>query len=331
MITVLQQFKDMRYEIEPLVFKFLKDLGGARIIVACSGGSDSVFLLYLLKSYEEELQLDIIVAHYNHKWRAESSDQDCHFVQKLSQDLGLVCCVDSSHDDSVKKNETYARNQRIAFLRKIAQEKESHVVAFGHQCDDVLETQIQRLGRGASLDGLIAPRPIHKFEQYPTHIRPILRYQSNFIQAALKKVSAQWREDSSNKDETIVRNKLRHSIIPELSQLMKRNVSESASRSRYLLEQDANFLNELAKERLKACYDLEPKLDRLQLRSQEKPLTRRAFFYWLNSLIEGDSVSSKLQDQILEAIYGDRFREKFSVGRSFVVMNKRYIWIEDRS
>lgn len=330
MNTFLQQIKDRPYELEPEVYQFLKDLGGAKIIVACSGGSDSVFLLYLLKMFQKALNLEIIVAHFNHKWRAEASDKDALFVQELSHSLGFECFLGTCEKEVLKKNETQARAERIDFLRTLAEEKEIQIIALGHQCDDILETQILRLCRGASLEGLVAPRAIHRFERYPTHIRPILHYSARFIQGALERSSLSWREDSTNKDQSIVRNKLRHTLIPELSKLMKRKVSESASRSRRLLEEDACFLNAFAKAQLKSCFALEPKLDRLLLRSQEKAITRRAFFYWLNALTDGDAVSSKLQDQIIDAIYGDRFREKFSVGRSFLVMNKRFIWIDEK-
>ena len=329
MSSFLQQINDPSFDLEPQVSALLKDLGGARLIVACSGGADSVFLLYLLKEYQKELNLDILVAHFNHRWRAEVSDADAEFVVRLSNDLGFQSFIGTTKMQTVKRNETFARTERIAFLRDLAEKEKATLIAFGHQCDDILETQIQRLCRGSSLEGLIAPKPIHFFDQYPSHIRPILHFSARFIREVLQYSSINWREDSTNEDQSIVRNKLRKTVIPDLSELMNRKVSESASRSRRLLEEDASYLNKIAKSQLKACFELEPKLDRLLLRSQDRSITRRGFLYWLNALVDGDAISSKLQDQLMDAIYGDRFREKFSVGKAFLVMNKRFIWIDN--
>ena len=192
-----------------------------------------------------------------------------------------------------------------------------------------METQIQRLCRGSSLEGLIAPKPIHFLIN--THHISVLFCISVLVLSGevLQYSSINWREDSTNEDQSIVRNKLRKTVIPDLSELMNRKVSESASRSRRLLEEDASYLNKIAKSQLKACFELEPKLDRLLLRSQDRSITRRGFLYWLNALVDGDAISSKLQDQLMDAIYGDRFREKFSVGKAFLVMNKRFIWIDN--
>jgi len=329
MNSILEKFSDGECGIEPSVCDFLSSLETQRVLVACSGGADSVFALLLLSANKVALNLELSVAHYNHKWRAEASDGDCQFVQALANRLGIPFYCETSKSQGLVKTETKARSERITFLRSCADQIKADAIAFGHQTDDILETQIQRLGRGSALEGLIAPRPVHYFESYPTHIRPILHLSSNDIQERLKAFGVQWREDSSNQDQSIIRNKLRHSIIPILTDVMKRNVSEGASRSRRLLEEDSDLLNTLAKERLSACFSLEPRLDRTLLRSQSKSLTRRAFFYWLRHLNENYEVSASLQEKIIEAIYGKRFGEKFSVGDKFLVMNKRQIWIDN--
>tara|TARA_B100001093_G_scaffold251781_1_gene241106 strand:- start:1909 stop:2901 length:993 start_codon:yes stop_codon:yes gene_type:complete len=330
MNSILEKFRDSDLKIEPSVTTFLSSEQRGRVLVACSGGADSVFTLILLCAHRSTLNLDISVAHFNHKWRAEASNEDCRFVQALAQRLAIPFYSENSQSQEITQTETHARSERISFLRACAAEINADAIAFGHQNDDILETQIQRLGRGSALEGLIAPRPIHYFPSYPTHIRPVLHLSSSHIEDQLKAFNIQWREDSSNEDQSIIRNKLRHTIIPLLSEAMKRNVSEGASRSRRLLEEDSDLLNTLAKERLGACFSLEPRLDRICLRNESQSLTRRAFFYWLRKLIPNQEVSATLQEKIMEAIYGERFREKFSIGEKFLVMNKREIWIDNR-
>ena len=328
MQTILDSFKSENHLLESNVYQYLIKEKVGKILVACSGGADSVFALFLLLAYRKEVGFDLEVAHFNHQWRGAESEKDAQYVEDLAKALNLPYHYASAELGQTLKTETSAREARIQFLRKTASELGSRVIAFGHQMDDILETQIQRLGRGSSIEGLIAPRPIHLFENGPAHIRPILNYTAKAIKHSLKKHGINWCEDVSNNDERIVRNKLRKSIIPQLSEWMQRDVSEGASRSRKLLEEDANFLEELAKERLPACYKLETKLDRLSLRSEKQSLTRRAFLYWLHRINPDFVPSARLQEQLLSAIYGERFREKYSLGDVFLVMNKREIWIE---
>ena len=328
MQTILDSFKSENHLLESNVYQYLKSEKVEKILVACSGGADSVFALLLLSVYQKELGFDLEVAHFNHQWRGVDSKKDAQYVKDLANSLGLLYHHASAEVDQSVKTETKAREARIAFLRKTASELGARVIAFGHQMDDILETQIQRLGRGSSIEGLIAPRPIHIFENGPTHIRPILNYTAKVIKQSLNKHGMNWCEDVSNNDERIIRNKLRKSIIPQLSKWMQRDVSEGAYRSRKILEDDANFIEELARERLPACYKLETKLDRLLLRSEKHSLTRRAFLYWLHRINPDFVPSARLQEQLISAIYGQRFREKFSLGNAFIVMNKREIWIE---
>ena len=328
MQTILDSFKSKDYLLEPNVYHYLLAEKVEKVLVACSGGADSVFTLLLLMVYQKDLGFDLEVAHFNHEWRGADSARDAQYVKDFSKKLNLPYHYGSAESDPPIKTETKAREARLAFLRKVAKKIGASVIAFGHQMDDILETQIQRLGRGSSLEGLIAPRPIHLFENGPIHIRPILNYTAKVIRDTLKYHDINWCEDASNHDEKIVRNKLRKSIIPQLSEWMQRDVSEGAWRSRKLLEEDAKFLDELAKERLPACYRLDAKLDRLLLRSENQSLTRRAFFYWLHKMNPNFVASARLQEQLLSAIYGERFREKFSLGEAFIVMNKREIWIE---
>ena len=328
MQTILDSFRNKGYLLDSSVYQYLLKEKVDKILVACSGGADSLFALLLLMSHQKEMGVDLEVAHFNHNWRGVDSAKDAIYVEDFAKKLKLHFWFDSANEDQSNKSETNARVARIKFLRKTAKESGASVIAFGHQMDDILETQIQRLGRGSNIEGLIAPRPVHLFENEPTHIRPILSFRAEEIKEILTKHDLAWCEDASNNDERIVRNKLRNSIIPQLAECMERDVSKGSCRSRKLLEEDANFLNELAKERLAACYNLEAKLDRLLLRSEKQSLTRRAFFYWLHKMIPNFLASARLQEQLLNAIYGEQFREKFSLGEVFIVMNKRQIWIE---
>lgn len=329
MQSILKNFNSKAYPIEPEVYRFLSENRVTCILSACSGGSDSVFASLLLASMQERMGFTLVLAHYNHAWRGVASDEDCSFVQSLANRLDVDCRVGRADSISdVVQSETQARTARIEFLRESAQAVGADAIAYGHQMNDIFESQVLRLARGAGLEGLVAPRPIHQFENYPTHIRPVLNYSPDRIVSILREHAIKWREDASNADTSIPRNLLRQTLTPTLSHCMQRNVSEGASRSRRLLEADAEYLERLAQERLPGCYALEARLDRAELRGEDRALTRRAFVYWLHKMLPTCKLSASLQEQLLEAIYGDRFGEKFSLGTEFLRMNKRYIWLE---
>ena len=243
MQSISEKFKCGKFQIKQSVFKFLKEEQEDNLIMACSGGADSVFATLALYGLKDNLGLNIIMVHFNHRWRPKESELDRAFVEELSDNLGLKFFSKSSdidYSDKIK-SETLAREQRINYLREIAASENANIIAFGHQMDDIIETQIIRLARGSGIDGLVAPRPIHKFSKYPTHVRPILNFESNQIKKILSDHSVYWREDKSNLDQSIIRNNIRHSIIPRLKESMKRNIAEGASKSRQLLEEDSLF------------------------------------------------------------------------------------------
>ena len=119
-----------------------------RVLVACSGGADSIFMLCQLWAQADELDVELVVAHYNHRWRGEESQLDATFVQELAQQLNCPFVTAARPENEAAFTETTARALRLDFLRAAAQEHSCQCIAFGHQQDDVLETQLQRLARG---------------------------------------------------------------------------------------------------------------------------------------------------------------------------------------
>ena len=329
MQTILNSFKSGNHLIELNVYQYLLREKVEKILVACSGGADSVFALFLLLTYQKEIGFDLEVAHFNHKWRGFDSGKDAQYVKDLAETFRLPYHYASAELDKSAKTETSAREARIEFLRKTANEIGARVIAFGHQMDDILETQIQRIARGSGLEGLIAPRPVYNFEKYPSHIRPILNYSAAKIKLILTQLSIQWCNDVSNADQSIPRNKLRKSLIPSLELVMGRDVNEGAKRSRMLLEEDFICLDALAREALPQCYGLSYKLDRSKFHQLNKALVRRGILFWLHRMNSGFVASATFQEQLLNAVLSDQHGRKFSAGPKFIRMNKRHIWLEN--
>ncbi|MEC8208918.1 MAG: tRNA lysidine(34) synthetase TilS, partial [Verrucomicrobiota bacterium] len=132
--------------IESSVLEHLRQAD--HVLVACSGGADSVFLLCVLMASAKDIGLQLHVAHYNHRWRSEASDVDASFVESLAASFNLPFLSDARSEKEPAFTETTARKLRLNFLRKAAHLQHCDHIVFGHQLDDIIETQLQRIARG---------------------------------------------------------------------------------------------------------------------------------------------------------------------------------------
>jgi len=187
---------------------------GTRVVVAVSGGSDSVALLRLLCSLRESRHLDVVCAHFNHQLRGAESDADEAFVRELARSLD-VPCETGSEDVGVHASEHHlsseeaARELRLRFLRITALKTGAACIATAHTWDDQVETVLFRLLKGTGLRGIsgIAPRT-------GMFIHPLLAVSKEELQDWLRAQGFAWRDDSSNADVRYERNFVRTSVIP---------------------------------------------------------------------------------------------------------------------
>lgn len=315
--------------MEPSVRTLLRTVGKKRVLLACSGGADSVCMLCLLFAHRAELDLDLRVAHYNHRWRGEDSARDAAYVRDLAEVLGLRYYEGKRPDKEAAFTETTARALRLDFLRKTASEAGCAFIAFGHQLDDILETQLQRLARGVGTAGLAAPKPVATFRGQPTHLRPLLNIRSGDIRMALNAIGIPWREDSSNEDTDIARNALRHEVIPDLLEALDRDPAMGAARSRQLLEEDADALDALAREHLPEAFAGGKSLSRLSLCVLPRALMRRALAAWLNARGLIESFSAAGLDLLIDGLLGGHEASRQSAGSSLICYDSKLIWVEE--
>jgi len=315
--------------IEPSVLACLEGSTDRRVLVACSGGADSVFVLCILFARAEELGLNLRVAHYNHRWRREASDEDAVFVRSLAEAFELPYHMTERPEYEAAFTETTARALRLEFLRRTARSTGCPFIVFGHQLDDILETQLQRIARGSGAEGLAAPRPVATFNGQPTHLRPLLKLRSGDIRMSLNALSIPWQEDSSNADASIARNALRHDVIPGLIDALGRDPAMGAARSRLLLEEDAAALDLLARERMPQAFEGVDELARTALCELPRALLRRALSGWLNAHGLIESFSAAAMDLLIAAILNAESPDRQSAGAYFVCMDRQRVWIED--
>lgn len=307
------------HAFEPTVLEHLR--GADKVLVACSGGADSVYLLCVLVANAEALGLRLYVAHYNHRWRGEESDADAAFVESLAQAFKLPYVSGTRPDHEAAFTETTARALRLDFLRKAAQSRNCSCILYGHQLDDIIETQLQRIARGCASDGLAAPRPVAIFEGQPTHLRPLLHLRAGDIRMALNATSIPWREDRSNDDISIARNALRKHIIPDLADSLGRDPALGAARSRRLLEEDAAALDTISRQRLPEAYAHAPTLQRSALRALPPALLRRALAEWLSGHDLIGSVRAPAMDVLIETLRSSRTSYRMSAGSHYIVID----------
>ena len=193
-----------------------------KILIAVSGGADSMALMHVLHSLQtaEVLKADLMVAHINHQLRGNAADQDEAFVINAAGALGLpvitksIAVLEFANEQKLSI-ETAARKVRISALIDMATENSCTFIATAHHLNDNAETIVHRLLRGTGLRGLAGIWPIKKFENI-TFVRPLLCVSRDEIISYLEKSKINWRHDHTNENQAFTRNFIRHSLLPKL-------------------------------------------------------------------------------------------------------------------
>ncbi|KAF0220209.1 MAG: tRNA(Ile)-lysidine [Geobacteraceae bacterium] len=191
---------------------------GDTVVVAVSGGADSVALLDILATLKD-LRLRLVVAHLNHRLRGEESDGDEAFVRRLAERYGVPLEVKAVDVKELSRQrrlslEEAGRVARYAFFDEVATTYRADSVALAHHADDQAETILMRLLRGAAATGLCGMWPKSRNGRY---VRPLLGVTKEHIEGYLRRSGLSCRVDSTNTDTNFLRNRVRHELIPYLA------------------------------------------------------------------------------------------------------------------
>jgi len=260
-------------------FRFPRD---GWYLVGVSGGRDSVALLHWLISLGYK---KLVVCHLNHQLRGRSSDADARFVEKLAVRYHADFEPRAANVRALAKKkkisiETAAREARYSFFAKAAKRHRCHTIFLAHHADDLVETFLLNLIRGAGLAGLAGMRDVssrHIEGIDLTIVRPLLSVWRSDIDKYVRECHLKFREDATNKNLMPTRNRIRNRIIPYLEKILGRNIRQNIWRTAMIAAEEEKWLDDEVPDSTNTDLSLS------KLRALPVALQRRAILKWLRA------------------------------------------------
>lgn len=285
-------FKDntlMERRVIELIRKYGLLTGGETVLVAVSGGQDSVCLLHILISLQKELNILLHVAHLDHSLRGEEAEDDARYVKDLADRLSIPATIEKRDVREYNKErktslEEAAREVRYRFLDEVAEKTGASRIAVGHTRDDQVETLLLHYLRGTGIQGLsglrpAGPIPYGRKDSGRWLIRPLLDMRREETAEYCRMENLQPRSDSTNEQTTFMRNRIRIGLIPLLKQYNP-DIEDALIRLADLAGEDSDFIEHQADivfEQTVTCEDSLTCLDAGKLRGIPLSLQRRVF------------------------------------------------------
>jgi tRNA(Ile)-lysidine synthase len=280
---------------------------GTRLLVAISGGSDSVALTLIMRELAPTNDFSLVgLAHFNHHLRP-SADRDEEFCRALAGRLNLPIVVGSAEVREYAASERLgieqaARSARYAFLHRAAADLGAVRIAVGHTRDDQAETFLLKLIRGAGLAGLggIYPRR-------DALVRPLLEASRGELREFLTARGESWMDDESNSDLANPRNRIRHVVIPELDAAYGGPTTASIARSAALAREDGVWLAALAESRYRELATVDVNgvtFSATQLAAEPEPIRRRLLLTALRDVAGVREVALEHVDAAADTLSG---------------------------
>lgn len=275
----------------------------SRLLVAVSGGCDSMALLHLLCAGAAEREWDIGVAHLDHGLRTPESQEDAEFVQQRAAAYGVrihirrqdIAALAAAQGQSI---EMVARSCRHDWFETLHREHGYTHSVLAHTLDDQAETVLMRLLRGCGSEGLQAMSPVSQLRDRIV-VRPLLTCSKDELKDYLRQKEIPWREDASNQDPAYLRNRVRHQLVPLLQSYNPR-ITATLARTAELLRQDYSILAETVAADYRACVqggaESAPQcaLDLRPWRTLSEGRQRHVLHRWLVTGIQPETITCEI-------------------------------------
>ena len=307
----------MLQKFQSHIFQNFPFLSGKKLLLATSGGLDSMVMVDLFR----KLSFEIAIAHCNFQLRGVESFEDQNFVQNYAESNEIKLFVTQFDTEAFAKDyklstQVAARELRYNWFHELLETENFDYVLTAHHADDNLETFLINLVRGTGLDGLTGIPA-----QNENVIRPLLLFSRQEIEQYAKENNIDWREDSSNASDKYLRNKIRHNLIPILKELNTDFLSSFHKTQVYLQEsktmvEDASIMvyQQVAKESGK---DIHFDLNKLQ----QLPNYKSYLYQWLREFgfSAWDDIYDLVESQSGKQVFSNEFR--LLKNRGFLILS----------
>lgn len=218
---------------------------GDRVIVALSGGPDSMSLLYALHVLKEEYNLTLYAAHINHMLRGKDSDNDERASREFCERYNIEFFSKSIDIDKVSKeknisHEMAGREVRYEFFHELLEKLSGNKIALAHNLNDQAETVLMRIMRGSGVEGLVGIKPVRD----NIFIRPLIQTSRRDIEVYCSENNLPVRIDKTNFENIYTRNKIRLEMLPYIESNFNDDIINTLGRMASLLSIDNEYLEE---------------------------------------------------------------------------------------
>lgn len=262
---------------------------GDTIVVGVSGGPDSICLLNVLKNLQNELKINIVVAHINHMIRKEA-DSETVFVQDFCEQRDIKCFVKKADVLQIAKEkklgtEEVGRKIRYDFFEEVKNIVGGNKIATAHNANDNAETVLMNFLRGSGSTGLKGIEPIRDNKL----IRPIIECTRQEIEQYCNEKGLNPKYDKTNQENIYTRNKIRNMLIPYIQENFNPNIIETINRMSNLIATDEMYFKSIVKQSYKETFIIRTEkeiiLDLKKFNVLEKVIKSRLIIYTINELL----------------------------------------------
>ena len=286
----------MEEQVLKTITKYNLIQSGDKIVLAVSGGPDSIFMLDILNKLKQKIKFEIVVAHVNHMIREEANNDE-EYVKDFCKKRDIefyskrIDVIEYANNKKIGTEEA-GRKVRYDFFEEILKITNSNKIAIAHNKNDKAETIIMNLLRGTGTLGLKGIEPIRDNK----YIRPIIEIDRTYIEKYCEENNLQPRIDKTNFENIYTRNKIRNIVIPYIEQEFNPNIIEGISRLSEIATEEDNYLNSVTTDKYEKLLIEEKSeeiiLDLKQFNTQHKVIKKRIIIYTITRLM-GSSMRNR--------------------------------------